>query len=42
MNLITMFKELKDTSEFTLQLNYQKFYELCNESEKNKLDMVKD
>lgn len=37
-----MFKELKDTSKFTLQLNYQKFYELCNESEKNKLDMVKE
>ena len=38
----SMFKELKDVSSknFDLQINYQKFYDLCNEEEKNKLDSI--
>lgn len=35
-----MFKELKDVKNYTLQINYQKFYDLCNEEEKNKLDEI--
>lgn len=36
----TMFKEFKDVDNktFDLQINYQKFYYLCNEEEKKKLD----
>ena len=35
-----MSKELKDLKNLTfeLQVNYQKFYELCNDEEKEKLD----
>ena len=35
-----MFNQLKDVknSNYDLQINYQKFYELCNEEEKKKLD----
>ena len=39
-----MFGELKDVKDksFDLQINYQKFYDLCNEEEKNKLnDIIK-
>jgi len=38
----SMFKELKDVSSknFDLQINYQKFYDLCNEEEKKKLDSI--
>jgi hypothetical protein len=38
----SMFKELKDVSNknFDLQINYQKFYDLCNEEEKKKLDSI--
>ena len=38
----SMFKELKDVSNknFDLQINYQKFYNLCNEEEKKKLDSI--
>ncbi len=38
----SMFKELKDISSknFDLQINYQKFYDLCNEEEKKKLDSI--
>lgn len=38
----TMFNELKDVKDKTydLQINYQKFYELCNENEKKKLDEI--
>ena len=36
----TMFHELYDTKDknYDLQINYQKFYDLCNEEEKKKLD----
>ena len=40
-----MFHELKNVKEssFDLQINYQKFFELCNEEEKKKLDdMIKE
>jgi len=35
-----MFNQLKDVKNYNydLQINYQKFYELCNEEEKKKLD----
>ncbi len=38
----SMFKELKDVSSknFDLQINYQKFYDLCNEEEKKKFDSI--
>lgn len=38
----SMFKELKDVSSknFDLQINYQKFYDLCNDEEKKKLDSI--
>jgi len=38
----TMFNELKDVKDKTydLQINYQKFYELCDENEKKKLDEI--
>ena len=37
-----MFKELKDLKNYTyeLQINYQKFWDFCNENEKNKLDNI--
>jgi hypothetical protein len=37
-----MFKELKNVedSNYDLQINYQKFYELCTEEEKKKLDKI--
>lgn len=35
-----MFKELKDCKNFTLQINYQKLYELCNEEEKKQMDEI--
>ena len=37
-----MFKQLKDVKDknYDLQINYQKFYELCNENEKKKLDEI--
>ena len=36
----SMFKELKDVKNlnYDLQINYQKFYDLCNDDEKKKLD----
>ena len=36
----SMFKELKDVSSknFDLQINYQKFYDLCTDEEKKKFD----
>lgn len=36
----SMFKELKDIKNlnYDLQINYQKFYDLCNDDEKKKLD----
>lgn len=40
-----MFDELKDLKKYTyeLQINYQKFFELCNDDEKKKFDdMVKE
>ena len=37
-----MFHELKDVKNknFDLQINYQEFYDLCNEEEKKKLDEI--
>lgn len=37
-----MFHELKDVKNkyFDLQINYQKFYDICTEKEKNKLDSI--
>ena len=37
-----MFKQLKDLKKmpFELQVNYQKFFELCNDEEKKKLDEI--
>lgn len=37
-----MFKELKDVKNlnYDLQVNYQKFYDLCTEEEKKKLDDI--
>ena len=37
-----MFHELKDLKNFNyeLQVNYQKFFELCNDDEKKKLDEI--
>ena len=37
-----MFKELKDVknSNYDLQVNYQKFFDLCTEEEKKKLDDI--
>ncbi len=37
-----MLKELKDVknSNYDLQVNYQKFYDLCTEEEKKKLDDI--
>ena len=40
-----MFKELKDVknSNYDLQVNYQKFFDLCTDEEKKKLDdMIKE
>ena len=39
-----MFHELKDLKKYNyeLQINYQKFFELCNDDEKKKIDdMIK-
>ena len=37
-----MFKELKDLKKYKyeLQVNYQKFWELCTDEEKKKLDEI--
>ena len=37
-----MLDELKDVKNlsYELQVNYQKFFELCNDNEKKKLDMI--
>lgn len=37
-----MFNELKDVKNlnYDLQVNYQKFYELCNEEERKKMDEI--
>lgn len=37
-----MFHELKDVKNkyFELQVNYQKFYDICNDEEKKKLDEI--
>jgi hypothetical protein len=37
-----MFKQLKDVKDnnYDLQINYQKFYDLCDENEKKKLDEI--
>ena len=37
-----MFKNLNDVkgTNFSLQINYQKFYELCNDEEKKQLDGI--
>jgi len=36
----SMFNEFKDVKDknFDLQINYQKFYDICNDEEKKKLD----
>jgi hypothetical protein len=38
----SMFDELKDVKNFNydLQINYQKFYDLCTKEEKEKLDKI--
>lgn len=38
----SMFNELKDVKNklYDLQVDYQKFYELCNEEEKKKMDEI--
>ena len=35
-----MFKEFKDVSKFTLQINYQKFYDVCTSEEKEIFDKL--
>lgn len=35
-----MLKYFKDVKTYTLQINYQKFFDLCSEEEKNKLDKL--
>ena len=37
-----MFKQLKDVKDknFDLQINYQKFYDICTEEEKKHLDNI--
>lgn len=35
-----MFDVLKDCTKWNLQVNYQKFYEKCNDEEKSKMDMI--
>lgn len=37
-----MFHELKDLKNlnYTLQINYQKFWDICNDEEKKKLDEI--
>lgn len=35
-----MFKELRDIKAYTLQINYQTFYNLCNDDEKKKFDEI--
>ena len=37
-----MFDTMKDLKDFTyeLQVNYQKFFEICNDAEKKKLDEI--
>ena len=38
-NMLEELKNLKD-NKYELQVNYQKFFELCNEEEKNKLNEI--
>lgn len=33
-----MFKQLKDCDSFTLQVNYQKFYDYCTDEERKVID----
>lgn len=33
-----MFDSFHDVKKYTMQINYQKFYELCNDDEKNRMD----
>lgn len=35
-----LFGELRDCTVYTMQINYQKFYELCDDGEKGKMDRV--
>ena len=35
-----MFDVLKDCGKWNLQLNYQKFYELCDDKEKEEMDSI--
>lgn len=35
-----MFGVLKDCSKWSLQVNYQKFYEICTKEEKEKMDEI--
>lgn len=35
-----MFNVLKDCEKWNLQLNYQKFYELCDDKEKEEMDFI--
>ena len=35
-----MLKYFKDVKTYTLQINYQKFFDICSEEEKNKLDKL--
>lgn len=35
-----MFHKLYDVKTYIMQINYQSFYELCNEGEKQKLDNI--
>lgn len=35
-----MFDVLKDCTKWNLQVNYQKFYDVCNDEEKAKLDEI--
>lgn len=37
-----MFNVLKDCSKWNLQVDYQKFYEICTEEEKEKMDEIID
>lgn len=35
-----MFQEFKDVSKYTLQINYQKFFDICTSEEKEKFDKL--
>ena len=35
-----MFDRLKDLDKYELQVNYQKFFDFCNDEERNKLDDI--